>query len=159
MCHKVVILSFILYPLWFLSSNGSILAAREWKRFQNIRFFGSDYEIFKSQWHEAIDVNNKPEIGPVDHDFDKRYTACRRCSNWIFIIDLTPGFNGLGKDNYKTRREPFKFGDLVRLISEIYSIRKRFNVFCIVSFAASFLLNRHVFNCSPTAYTKRPHLG
>ena len=37
--------------------------------------------------------------------------ACRRCSNYIFILDLTPGFIGLGKDNCKTRREVFKFGD------------------------------------------------
>ena len=45
--------------------------------------------------------------------------ACRRCSNYIFILDLTPGFMGLGKDNCKTRREAFKFVDLVRLILEI----------------------------------------
>ena len=44
--------------------------------------------------------------------------ACRRCSNYIFILDLTPGFIGLGKDNYKTRRETFKFGDLLRFILE-----------------------------------------
>ena len=41
---------------------------------------------------------------------------CRRCSNYIFILNLTPGFNGLGKDNCKTRRETFVFGDWVRLI-------------------------------------------
>ena len=45
--------------------------------------------------------------------------ACQRCSNYIFILDLTPGFNGLGKSNFKTRRETFKFGDLVCLILEI----------------------------------------
>ena len=44
--------------------------------------------------------------------------ACRRCSNYIFILNLTPGFNGLGKDNYKMIREAFKFWDLVRLILE-----------------------------------------
>ena len=44
--------------------------------------------------------------------------AYRRCSNCIFI-DLTPGFNGLGKDNCKTRQETFKFWDLVCLILEI----------------------------------------
>ena len=38
----------------------------------------------------------------------------RHCSK-----TLTPGFVGLGKDNCKTRREAFKFGDLVRLILEI----------------------------------------
>ena len=45
--------------------------------------------------------------------------ACRRCSNYIFILDLTPGFNGSGKDNCKTRRESFKFWDLVRIVLEI----------------------------------------
>ena len=45
--------------------------------------------------------------------------ACRRCSNYIFILNLTPSFNGLGKDNYKMRREAYKFWDLVRLILEI----------------------------------------
>ena len=45
--------------------------------------------------------------------------ACRRCSNYILILDLTHGFNGLGKDNIKTRRERSSFGDLVHLISEV----------------------------------------
>ena len=44
--------------------------------------------------------------------------ACRRCSNYIFVHTLTPGFNGLGKDSFKMRREAFKFWDLVRLILE-----------------------------------------
>ena len=44
--------------------------------------------------------------------------ACRRCSNYIFILNLTPGFNGLGNDNYNMRPEAFKFWDLVRLILE-----------------------------------------
>ena len=35
--------------------------------------------------------------------------ACRRCSNYIFILNLTHGFNGLGKNNCKTRRESSKF--------------------------------------------------
>ena len=39
-----------------------------------------------------------------------------RCSNYIFILDLTPAFNGLGKDNCKTRWKTFKFGNLVSLI-------------------------------------------
>ena len=29
--------------------------------------------------------------------------------NYIFVLDLSPGFNGLGKDNCKTRGETFKF--------------------------------------------------
>ena len=39
--------------------------------------------------------------------------ACRRCSNYIFISNFITGFNELGKDNCKTRRESFKFCDLV----------------------------------------------
>ena len=30
-------------------------------------------------------------------------SACRRCSNYIFILNLTPGFNGFGKDHCKRR--------------------------------------------------------
>ena len=40
-------------------------------------------------------------------------------SNYIFILDLTPGFIGLGEYNCTTSRETSKFGDLVRLILEI----------------------------------------
>ena len=29
-------------------------------------------------------------------------SACQCCSNYIFILNLTPGFNGLGKDTCKT---------------------------------------------------------
>ena len=39
-----------------------------------------------------------------------RSIACRRCSNYIFILDLTPGFDILHKDNCKMTREAFKFG-------------------------------------------------
>ena len=38
---------------------------------------------------------------------------------YIIILDLTPGFIGLGKDNCKTRRETLKLGDLVWLIVDI----------------------------------------
>ena len=41
--------------------------------------------------------------------------ACRCCSNYIFILKLTPEFSGLSKDNWKTRREISKFWDLVCL--------------------------------------------
>ena len=46
--------------------------------------------------------------------------ACRCCSNYIFILGLTPKFNGLSKDNYKTRRETCSFWDLMRFISEVW---------------------------------------
>ena len=38
--------------------------------------------------------------------------AYQHCSNYIFILDLTPRINGLGEDNCKARRETFKFWDL-----------------------------------------------
>ena len=45
-------------------------------------------------------------------------TRLSALSNYIFILDLSPGLIGLGKDNCKTKRETFKFGDFVRLILE-----------------------------------------
>ena len=45
--------------------------------------------------------------------FSSYQSYCRRCSNYIFILILTPGLNGLGKDNYKRRQESFNFSDLV----------------------------------------------
>ena len=62
----------------------------------------------------------------------------RRCSNYIFILDLTPGFNGLGKGNCKTRRESFNFGDLVPLILQI--LRQ------ILFFLAHLTLSSHPIN-------------
>ena len=44
----------------------------------------------------------------------------RRCSNYIFILNLTPVFNGFGKYKCKTRPESLMFGDLVWLILDIY---------------------------------------
>ena len=46
--------------------------------------------------------------------------ACRCSSNCIFIIDLSRGFSGLGKDNCKTRRETIKFWYLIRLILKLW---------------------------------------
>ena len=57
--------------------------------------------------------------------------ACRRCSNYSFILDLTPGFNGLGKGNCTTGGESFKLWDLVRLILEVWqymSLKKEIHV-------------------------------
>ena len=55
----------------------------------------------------------------VDHSDVVEASPARRCSNYIFILDLTTGFIGWGKDNCTTRRETFKFGNLVQLILEI----------------------------------------
>ena len=50
-------------------------------------------------------------IGYIPHLF----VACRRCSNYIFMLQLTLGFNILRQENCKPRREAFKFWDLVLL--------------------------------------------
>ena len=42
-------------------------------------------------------------------------TACRRCSNYIFFLALTPGLIGLGKGNCEKRRETFVLGFWCRL--------------------------------------------
>ena len=47
------------------------------------------------------------------------YWYVGHCFNYIFILDLTPGFNGLGKEYYKTRRDTFKFWDFVWFILEV----------------------------------------
>ena len=41
-------------------------------------------------------------------------------ANYIFILDLTSGFFGLGKDNCRTIRETFMFWDTVRLMLEVW---------------------------------------
>ena len=46
--------------------------------------------------------------------------ACRRCSNYTFILNLTHGFNIMNKGNCNTRRHAFKFWDLMRRILEIW---------------------------------------
>ena len=38
----------------------------------------------------------------------------------VFILDLSPGFNRLRKDNCKTKQETFKFGDLVYHVLEVW---------------------------------------
>ena len=48
--------------------------------------------------------------------------ACRRCSNYIFILDFMTGFNGLGKNNCNMRRALFKSYDSVRLILRDFTV-------------------------------------
>ena len=47
--------------------------------------------------------------------------TCRGCSNYILILDWTPGFNVLGKDNCEMRRKTFKLLDLMHLILEVWN--------------------------------------
>ena len=52
--------------------------------------------------------------------FQIYFRACRRCSNYIFVLDLTSGSKRFGKDSRKTVWESFKCWDLVRLISKTW---------------------------------------
>ena len=74
--------------------------------------------------------------------------ACRRCSNYIFILYLTPGFNRLGKGKCKTRWESFRSWYLVRLILEILQY---FTRFCPRTPSLSSLLV-----CNMTSYVDSP---
>ena len=60
--------------------------------------------------------------GSIALNWHSRYSGTRYSGTWlyIFILHLTPGFNGLGKDNCKTRRGTFTFWNLVWLILEIW---------------------------------------
>ena len=51
----------------------------------------------------------------IDHS-----DTCPYCSTYIFILDLTPSFNGLGKDNCKTKWETSRFMGLVYFIFEVW---------------------------------------
>ena len=75
-----------------------------------------------SEWSTQISNIRCISVGDkiVDHSDVVRALPVRGCSNCIFILCWTPGFNGLGKNNYKMRRETFKFGDLVHLILEVW---------------------------------------
>ena len=56
----------------------------------------------------------------VDHSDVVGASPVGSAPNYIFILNSTPGFNGLYRDNCKTRRETIKFLDLVILTLEIW---------------------------------------
>ena len=66
----------------------------------------------------AIMIHCAHEVGKYIASIILTYMHMEWC-DYIFILDLTPGVNGLGKDSCKTRRESIKFCNLVRLISDI----------------------------------------
>ena len=68
------------------------------------------YPLFNLYYRQTSNISRTLVANKIVDHSDVVRDARRCCSNYILILDLTPGFNGLGKDNYKTRREPFKFG-------------------------------------------------
>ena len=73
-----------------------------------IQHIGDYHLIFKTKILNAV----------IETHTVKPLIACQGCSNYIFSLDLTPGFNGLGKDSCDVRWESFKCWDLVWLILE-----------------------------------------
>ena len=56
-------------------------------------------------------LSRQQKCWPLRHT---RSIARRRCSNYVFILDLTPVlFNGLGRDDCKTGRKTYMCEDLV----------------------------------------------
>ena len=56
----------------------------------------------------------------VDHSHVVGASPVGAAPNKIFILDLTSGFKGFGKDSHKTVQESFNYWDLVRLILETW---------------------------------------
>ena len=91
-------------------------------------------------WQQYNSTDDKPSFGSIQNEHHQTSNisgtfvdnktcwslrcswsiARRRCSKYIFIFELTPGFNALGKDNCKMRRETSKFEDLVYLLLEVW---------------------------------------
>ena len=72
----------------------------------------------------TLDITDSSPEGNEYRKTSNIRRTCRRCSNYVFILDLTFGFKGLSKDNRKTVRESFKFWDLVQLILETWQLLK-----------------------------------
>ena len=69
------------------------------------------------EYHQASSISSTLLGNKIGDHAD---VGDRRCSNYIFILDLTPGFNGLGKGKCKRGRETFTFWDLVQFILEVW---------------------------------------
>ena len=110
--------------------NGHQAAILKWRHWKSIGYNQHVYEIWN--WNSTANLTYAPQTmssadGLMDRPTDGwgvfdippyNFNACRCCSYYIFILDFTPCFNRLHKDNCKTRRETFKFWDLVHLISD-----------------------------------------
>ena len=104
-------------------SMSRVAMAQRW-RSQGINSYG----------HDGLDLPSslqyKSHLSRQLHCWSLRCSwsiACRRCFNYIFILDLTPGFNQLGKDDCKTRWESFNL--ILEILGScpgilLFSIRK-----------------------------------
>ena len=86
-----------------------VISSEIWKHWQTILWW-----VWICWWFKGTLPQHKwlTEI----NQYMRKVSSCRRCSNYIFILDLTSGFKGFGKDSRKTVWESFKCWDLVRLM-------------------------------------------
>ena len=78
-----------------------------------------------SSWYDDGNIVNKAfrerqQTSALDQWMVVCSIVYRHCSNYIFILDVTSGFKGFGKDCRKTVWETFKCWDKVRLILETW---------------------------------------
>ena len=74
--------------------------------------------IERAYWDHYHKVSNIRSTWVGNKIVDHSHVVGAAPTTYIFILNLTPGFNGLGKGNCKTRRETFMFGDWVPRILE-----------------------------------------
>ena len=90
--------------------------------------FGKQLQISPHSWYYSADyrqiyIINRTLVSNITLFRMLRCSwnnACLRCSNYIFIIESTLGFNILRKYNCMTRRETVKFWDVVCLKIDIW---------------------------------------
>ena len=90
-------------------------------------FHGSQW-LYPSKC-QSVAIRGMNLVIPVTADGTEPNGAYRRCSNYILILDWTPGFSGYGKDNFQTIQETFKCWDLVLLISKVWRHARLSKVF------------------------------
>ena len=78
-----------------------------------------EYICWEMEYRQIFNISRRSEgdeIGNHTHGRSSLTIACQRCTNYIFILHLTPGLNELHKGNCKTGWESLKVGELVRRI-------------------------------------------
>ena len=84
---------------------------------KNIRICFCKFQVTYLHFDTPIGVNTYPQAFYISLTLESNKIVHHY---YIFILDLRPDLIGMRKDNCKTGRETFKFGDLMSLISEFW---------------------------------------
>ena len=94
-----------------------VVAVVGWMLYNGKALYSTGHLVNKmwTRWHWgrwlSSNLQNKTRLFRLWNRWSLRCSwsnACRRCSNYIFILDLTPGFGIIQKNYYKTRRDMIK---------------------------------------------------